>query len=104
MNKSEMIYSKSDIIYSKSQSPFGKEDELTEYQRNRKELMKNVDEMEFETFSFSDDTDLSLDDIPIYEVTSRYKMTKELDEMMVYLSMRKAELLAEIEQLEKEMV
>ena len=98
----EMTMKRSDIIYSKSQSPFADDKSLSSYQRNRKELLSQIDNdpIDFQSFSFSDDSELSLDDIPMYNITEKWKIKKELDDMIMYLSMKRAELQAEISLLE----
>ena len=53
-----------------------------------------------DSFSFSEDSDLSLEDIPIHDITTNYRINKELDEMILYLTMKKEKLLNEIEELE----
>ena len=97
-----MTMKRSDIIYSKSQSPFTDDKSLSSYQRNRKELLSQIDNdpIDFQSFSFSDDSELSLDDIPMYNITEKWKIKKELDDMIMYLSMKRAELQAEISLLE----
>lgn len=98
----ELSLSKSEILYKRTQSPFCTENEMTSYLRERKEMVKCIDnDMEFESFSFSDDIDNSLDEIPYYKVTSSYRLKKELDEIITCLSLRKAELLAELEYIEQ---
>lgn len=91
-------YSKS---LSQSSSPLLDKNIFITYLKNRRELINNIDnDMEFDSFSFSDDSELSLEDIPMYNITGNWKINKELDDMILYLSMKKAELLSEIEQLE----
>ena len=97
-NSNENIQIKSS---SKCQSPLLDESIFKNYQKNRKELVDNIDDdMDFDSFSFSEDSDLSLEDIPIHDITTNYRINKELDEMILYLTMKKEKLLNEIEELE----
>ncbi|EDR22231.1 hypothetical protein EDI_202240 [Entamoeba dispar SAW760] len=96
---------KSDLIYqSCSISPYLSDEELTPYQKSRRHSILNIDDnTSFPSFSFSYDSSLSIDStLQSFNIQLKSHRILDLDYILSSLSIQKAELLAEITELQKE--
>ncbi|BFU23668.1 EF hand domain containing protein [Entamoeba histolytica HM-3:IMSS] len=96
---------KSDLIYqSCSVSPYLSDEELTPYQKSRRHSILNIDDnTSFPSFSFSYDSSLSIDStLQSFDIKMKPHRLLDLDSIISSLSTQKAELLAEITELQQE--